>query len=892
MKIEHLRVNHFDEFLGNRSNPLMLSWIVTESTGRSLTASRVEIALDLDMTNIVYDSTWRELDPLCHIPKLSLQPRTRYFWRVSGKADDGDEGVSETAFFETGKRDEHWQAKWITSPFEKDVHYYAVRDFEAAGVVSARAYVAAHGSYELYLNGKKVGDEYLAPGYHSYDFRDLVYTYDLTPCLKEKNRIGAMLSPAWFKGRFGLPGHGSRQSELYGRRMEFLCEIRLTFTDGSEKVIGTDESWPTHPSPVTMSNIYDGEDYDARLEVPGWNETACSAAAGFAAGWQPAVLTESVSWTLKTAAPTRDRSNPPIRVTETRKAELIETPEGDWILDFGQVLTGWMEADVDVPEGTEVVFACAEVLEHGNWYRKNLRSARAELHYVSNGKPAHVRPHGTFFGFRYLKVTGMEPDPEKITACVICSDIPRTGWVETDHELVNKLISNAYWGQRDNFLDVPTDCPQRDERLGWTGDTQVFSGTACFNQYTPAFYAKYLEDVALEQKNLNGMVPGYIPLATPKDTGASFLFCFCGWGDVVTVVPWNVYMHYGDKVQLARDYPAMKAYVDYLFRLDEKDGSKRLWQTGGHTADWLALDNYKNPHAPNGGTDEHYIASAYYAHSSRLVAKAAAELGYEEEAAYYEDLSCQIRSAMVKEYFSPNGRCVCDTQTAYLIALKFEIVPEQMRPRLIGLLQKKLYEDRYHLQTGFLGTPLLCPALSDNGLNDLAYTILLGEEYPGWLHEVKLGATTLWERWNSVLPDGTINRNGMSSMNHYAYGAIVEWIYRYVCGLNEETPGWHRAVLKPMPNAQLKSAYAVYDSASGRWECGWQIEEEQIIYKVTIPFDCTAKVCLEGQEAMELDAGSYTFTGEVTDEIRRLPKELPPLWRGFMPPPEKKDKKE
>lgn len=868
MRITDLRVNHFDEFFGHRSDTLALSWVAS-GEGKTTAASRVEIASDAGMTDILYDSGWAALDPLCHVPEFEPKPRTRYFWRVSARSDGGDEGISEIKWFETGKRGEKWDAEWITSPYDKDAHFLAAHDFDAENVVKARAYVACHGSYELYLNGEKVGDELLAPGYHSYDFRDMAYAYDLTPMLKGKNRIGAMVSPAWFKGRFGLPGHGSRQYDLYGERMEFLCEIRLTMADGSERVIGSGADWLCHESPVTMSTIYDGEDYDARLECPDWCEF------GGADSWSKAVVTNPKSWTTGKSVPIVDRSNAPIRVTERIKPELITTPSGEKLLDFKQMLTGYMEAEVDLPAGAEVSFICAEVLENGEFYRGTMRSARAAFKYISNGKPATIRPHGTFFGFRYLRVEGMDADPSRVTACVMHSDLKRTGWIETSSELVNKLISNTYWGQRDNFLDVPTDCPQRDERMGWTGDTQVFSGTACFNQYAPAFYAKYIEDVACEQSVIDGAVPGYVPVATPKNEPRRFVMCSCGWGDVVTVVPWNVYSAYGDKVQLGRDYPAMKAYVDYLFGLDEADGGKRLWQTGGHTADWLALDNYKNPHAPNGGTDEHYIASAYYAHSSRLVAKAAAALGKTEDAEYYEDLSKQIRASMVREYFSPNGRCVCDTQTAYLIALGFEIVPDSMRPRLIEFLNKKLYEDRYHLQTGFLGTPLLCPTLSENGLNDLAYTILLGEDYPGWLNEIKLGATTQWERWNSVLPDGTVNRNGMSSMNHYAYGAVVEWLYRYVCGLRSATPGWKHARLEPLPNAQLEHARAVYDSASGRWECGWKIDGDEVTYTAVVPFGCTAELVIDG-ETRALDAGEYTVKKPLSDEIRKVPKELPP----------------
>ena len=459
-----------------------------------------------------------------------------------------------------------------------------------------------------------------------------------------------------------------------------------------------------------------------------------------------------------------------------------------------------------------------------------------------------MQPLFTYFGFRFVKVEGMEQvNLDDFTGCVLYSELEETGHIETSNPDVNRLFLNAMWGQKGNFLDVPTDCPQRDERMGWTGDAQIFASTACYNMYSPAFYQKYMRDLREEQIQLNGSVPFVVPTIKPK--GEQNMFAMNGsaaWGDAATVIPWTLYMHYGDKELLRQQFDTMKDWVDHIKRLDDESGGSRLWKVGFHFADWLALDA-KDPSILTGGTDSYYIASAYYCYSAQLVAKAARVLGYEAIAEEYDSLVGEIKAAIVAEYFSANGRSAIPTQTAMIVALYMDLVPESFRPRLIEDLKLKLRDDDLHLNTGFVGTPYFCPVLSENGANELAYELLLNDDYPSWLYAVKMGATTIWERWNSVLPDGSISDTGMNSLNHYAYGSIAEWMYRYMCGITplENSPGFKHFELKPKPFGRLSSAKASFQSASGLIKSEWTIEKNgSLTFEFTIPFNTTANITL------------------------------------------------
>ncbi len=854
MKIERLKINHLTTPLGFRLDEPQLSWVVTESTGTKPVWARVEAAADASFANLLYDSGKRDdLNPLaCPLP-LTFAPRTRYFWRVTVCADDGDCGTA-SSWFETGKMDEPFAGQWIAAPFEKTVHPILRRTFTLDGAAEdARLYITGLGLYEAYLNGQPVTDEVLTPFYNDYNFWVQVQTYDVTGLLRAgENVLDVYLGNGWYKG-FGPNESDGSRTELYGDRMQMLAELRAVLPDGKSFCLASDESFRCHTGPVLESTIYDGEIYDARLADPGED------------GWAAAV---SVDAPVGAAA---DRLSTPLRRHEAIKpVKLLHTPAGEQVLDFGQVITGWVEADVLLPAGAEMALDYGELLQHDNFYNENLRSAKAHFGFTSAGKPAHVRPHFTFYGFRFVRVTGIEAvNPDDFTAYVIHSDLERTGFLETSNAKVNRLIQNAWWGQRGNFVDVPTDCPQRDARRGWTGDAEVFAPTASFNMDTAAFYRKYLYDMALEQATLGGAVPFVVPDVLGQihrhfgeenhDYGS------CAWADAAVMIPWTLYRFYGDKSMLAEQFPQMMAWVDWVETQDETHfGGPRLWLRGFHFADWLALDN---PVAGScfGGTDCYYVASAYYYYSTYLTARAAEALGDQANAKKYDQRAEEIRAAFRKEFFTATGRIAEPTQTAMLLALSMNLAPDEARPRLVRDLRKKLEARNMHLDTGFVGTYHLMRTLSSVGLGACAYTLLLNEDYPSWLYEVNMGATTVWERWNSVLPDGLVSDTGMNSMNHYSYGAVVEWMYRCMCGLNAIEPGFASARIAPMSDDRFDWVRAEYASASGTYRSGWQRENGVLTYTVEVPFGATAVFVPESADArLEINGKPAAKSGEVT----------------------------
>ena len=850
MKITNLRVQHVARPMGMRMDKPVFSWVTAESTGKKQDRARIVIAADEGMTAVLHDTGWAALSSLGTEIALSLAPRTRYFWQVSVRADDGDEGASAVSWFETGKRDEPWQASWIAMPgAEKMVHPAFERAFTLAKPVqSARLYICGLGLYEAQINGQPVSDEHFAPFYDDYDHLIQYQTYDVTALLHEgENDLSAMLGGGWYMGRFGF---GSECCCLYGSRMQLIAELRVTHPDGTETLIVTDEGWRCRPAPVTMSSIYDGESYDARLETSG--------------EWLQAEIADAPRGRLT------DRVSPRVAVTqELKPVQLLHTDEGDLVLDFGQVLTGWVSFTCDLPAGETVFLAHGELLQHDRFYQENLRSAKAEFRFVSAGCRQRVRPHFTFYGFRYVKVVGLTEEQiaaADFTAQVIHSDLGVTGTLRTSNEKVNRLIANAKWSQRGNFLDIPTDCPQRDERMGWTGDAQVFCATASYNMYTPAFYRKYLTNMRTEQADHDGSVPHVVPdvlmarrRAEGWEIGPDDDHGSCAWADAATVIPWTQYLFYGDKTLLKERYPGMKAWVDWIRMQDvNRCGGKYLWTCGFHFADWLALDN-PDKGSCFGGTENAYVASAYYYRSTLLTAQAAAVLGEAEDAAYYADLAEKVRAAFRAEYFTSTGRCAIPTQTALVLALQFDLVPDNCRARCLQMLKAKLDARGMHLDTGFVGTPLLCSALSRHGLHQDAVTLLLQEDYPSWLYEVNMGATTIWERWNSVMPDGLVSDTGMNSMNHYAYGSVLEWMYRDLAGLNPvwDAPGFKHVRIAPRADDRLDFVECAYDSAAGRYEVSWKHTEAGLQVRMVIPFDCEAEFVRPDGKVEYLGAGTH-----------------------------------
>jgi alpha-L-rhamnosidase len=858
MKITALKTNRMINPLGFAMIHPSFSWIVEETVDSRQTAAQVVVASDLAFKKILFDSgkvDGNKIDSLGYIPDINLLPCTRYFWKVKiwGETEQAE---SEFAWFETARMDEPWQAQWITPDFEDNLtHPYFFKDFNLpARATSARAYICGLGLYHFELNGQKVGDEYLAPGCNAYDQWLQYQTYDISePLKKGANRISVMLGNGWYKGRYC--GDGGHHSSLYGDRFALICELHITLETGEQLTIATDDSWNAEPAPVVASDIYDGETFDARL-----------AKGMTGAGKKYGV--KSIELDVKKLQ--ARRSLPICVMEEIKPKSILHTPAGETVLDMGQNMVGWVRFKTSAPAGTKIHLQFGEVLQGGNFYRENLRSAKAEYTYIADGSEAVAQPYFTFFGFRYVRVSGWFGDLnlDDFTGCVVYSRLDTIGNIETSNEKVNQLFKNALWGQKGNFLDIPTDCPQRDERLGWTGDTMVFSGTACFNMDSSPFFSKYGYDLSLEQAKRGGMVPMVVPAVDIQGGGSS------AWGDVATILPWNVYVFYGDKAILEQQYESMRLWVEYIKAIDESTGGKRLWTTGFHFGDWLSLDG-SDPNSPMGGTPEDFIASAYYFYSTHLLARAASILGKAEHAHQYGALAGEIKAAIQKEYFTASGRLAINTQTGFALALFMGLVPEEFRPRVSADLVFRLRKDKLHLRTGFVGTPYLCRALSNSGANELAYQLLLNEDYPSWLYAVNLGATTIWERWNSLNPDGTISSTGMNSLNHYAYGSIVEWMYRDMCGLNPSSgddlmTGFRRPRIAPKPDKALRWAKASYRSAAGLLESGWRIGEKgSLSFEFTIPFNVEAQVVLP-----DANLGEITINGKKATDGTRQGKNL------------------
>lgn len=864
MRITELRTNHIVTPLGYSYAPLSFSWKV-EKEGAEKEQKYARITIEKQGI-VVYDSGETEdADSLDFPVELELEPRCRYDWTVTVTADNG-ETARESSFFETGKGEEAWSGKWITPGSsivknDSQAGYILEKTFGLDEVKDARLYLCGLGVYECYINGKKVGEEYLAPGYHSYDFHLQTNTFDVTEYLtKGENKLEIWLGEGWFKSRMGFDGG---IPNLYGDKLYAIGEL---YVDGVLAIM-TDETWMSRISPIVFSGIYDGEIYDARLEeisLPQGNEEN-EAKDVKPEGAEVSALVD-LEAPEKCGGLTERYSLPIVKKESFLPIEVITSPKGETILDFGQNLTGWVEFDCELPQGEQIRLTACEILQDGCFYHENLRLAKTEFIYISHGRQAHVRPHFTFYGFRYMLAQWKTEQGEwealpadcqeyHFTAHHLRSDFDQIGKIVTGDSKVNQLFSNALWGQKGNFLDVPTDCPQRDERLGWTGDAQVFSETACYNMYMPAFYRKYLWDMRAEQSITEGAVPNVVPRIKE---GMIAQCGSCPWADAGVIIPWNVYLHYGSKTLLAEMYPGMKAWVDYQRRLDEKEGGPHLVKGGFHFADWLALDN-EEP-GPFGATDPLYIASAYYYRDADILAQSAEILGYAEDENNYRQLAGEIRQAILDKYFDENGLCVCHTQTGASIAVMFGITDGKKMEEGAALSQR-VTDNNNHLNTGFVGTTILCPALTETGHHTQAVDLLLNEDYPSWLYSVNLGATTIWERWNSVMPDGHMNPEGMNSLNHYSYGSIAAWMYGYLGGIREAAPGFRKAVIEPHPDQRLGFVDCELCSAAGTYVSNWKyMENGNVSIEIIVPFGAEAEIRLpDGQERM-VKAGKYQFS--------------------------------
>jgi alpha-L-rhamnosidase len=638
--------------------------------------------------------------------------------------------------------------------------------------------VTAHGLYEMEINGLRVGDDALSPGWTVYGQRLRYYTYDVTDQLAEgENALGAWLGDGWYRGRIGFNGG---HANLYGDKVALLAQLHVTHDDGSVTVVGTDQSWKASFGPILFSSLYKGEIFDARELADGWSRP------GFDdSGWQPVVGVERDPATL--VAP----EGPPVRCTgEVRPVTVRTSPSGKVLLDFGQNLVGRLQITVSGEAGSVVTLRHAEVLQDGELYTRPLRLADSTDRYTLAGAGTETwEPRFTLHGFRYAEIDGWTGGDaaENVVARVYHTDMERTGWFECSDPDLNRLHDNVLWSMKGNFVDIPTDCPQRDERLGWTGDIQVFAPTASFLYDCSGMLSSWLKDVAAEQLP-DGTVPWYVPVIpggnywTPIRPGAV-------WGDVAVLTPWALYERFSDAKVLSDQYESAKAWVDLL---DGLAGDSHLWDTGFQLGDWL--DPTAPPEDPTQAmTDKHLVASAYFAWSTRHLAKAAGVLGRAADELHYLELARAAAEAFAREYIRPDGRMTSDAQTAYALAIVFGLYPDEELARKGGeRLAQLVREGGNRIGTGFAGTPVISDALTATGAVDTAYDLLLEKECPSWLYAVKQGGTTIWERWDSMLADGTINPGEMTSFNHYALGAVADWMHRVVAGIAPLEPGYRR----------------------------------------------------------------------------------------------------
>ena len=817
MKIINCQVNHMKDPIGFMMDEPVFTWNVTESEGMSARDSRLQIFYQ---DECIIDTGWAELDNLYTCVQMDLLPRTRYEWKVSVHSDAGETAESDLHFFETGKRNEPWTAKWITCENIERRHPVFFRSFKAdKAVCRARLYICGLGLYEACLNGKKVGEEYLTPYCNAYDRWLQAQTFDITDLVKEDNTIEVLLGNGWYRGRFGFD---QSEKPAYGDTWKLIAEIHVEYEDGSEEITGTGPDWKVRRSDIFFSNIYDGEHRDDTLaEMP----------------------LESVYVCSEELAPLRDRLSLPVVKHEEITPQLIITPKNEMVLDAGQIITGIFRLKVHVPSGTKVRLQFGEILQDGCFYRDNLRTAKAEYIYISDGSETVIEPKFTFYGYRFVKVEGIaDLKPEDFTAVVLHSQFDLRVNLKTGYEPINKLVKNTEWGMRDNYLDVPTDCPQRDERMGWTGDAQVFSATAMYLGDVYAFLTKYMYDMAEEQEKNDGLVPFVVPAFGLNQTATV-------WGDATTIIPWNMYLFSGDETILQQHYPAMCAWADWLERTD---GDDHQWRKQFHFGDWLALDGPPGKEAVRGGTEEGFIADVYYRYTLQICGWTARVLGFDEDSVRFLQQADKIRDGILEEFYTPSGRCAIMTQTGQLLSIVHGLGSKE---KAVTKLRQLLNDNDGKLQTGFVGTPLLCKCLADCDCISDAYRLLLNEDYPGWLYEVKMGATTIWERWNSVEPDGHISGTGMNSLNHYSYGAVTEWILSGCAGLRlvPDAPGFRKAVIAPLVHKKLGFLDASIATQAGTYEISWKIlDNNHIRFAATIPFGCEAEIHLPFKNALNL----------------------------------------
>jgi len=821
----------------------------------------------------------------------ALQSGSRCVWKVRVWDGSGNPSpYSGPDIFEMGLLERSdWEGAWISlgeGP-PKDVEPPSGDKYDDVGpglepspyvrkefwlekpVRRARLYATSRGVYEPYVNGKRVGEDVLAPGWTDYRRRIQYQTYDVTGLLVEgRNALGAALGDGWYAGFVGFDP--KRRGAHYGSHAHLLAQLEVEYEDGTTQTVSSDGSWKSSTGPILYSDLLVGEAYDARKEKAGWSEPGFDDSEWYGVG------VEEIGDIQLIAQPDEG-----VRVTEEVAAKAVTEPRsGVYVIDMGQNMVGWVRLKVEGEAGTEVTLRHAEALNpDGTIYITNLRFARATDRYVLKGEGEEVyEPRFTFHGFRYVEVRGYagEPPLGAITGCVVHSATPPTGSFECSNQMVNELQENILWGQRGNFLSVPTDCPQRDERLGWMGDAQVFVRTASFNVDVAAFFEKWMVDVE-DAQSPDGAFPDVAPLFGDRSE-ALLKKGAPAWGDAGVIVPWTIYRTYDDTRIVERHYDAMARWMGYLHEANPDLIRKN--RMGNNYGDWLSP---RGDHTP-----KHLLATAYWAHDAKLMAEMAEATGRREDAREYSSLNERIKAAFNEAFVSPDGRIEGDTQTCYLLALHMELLPEDQRSAAAEHLVRAIEREDWHLSTGFVGVGYLCPVLTETGHADVAYRLLKNETYPSWGYTIKNGATTIWERWDGWTEEKGFQSPNMNSFNHYSLGSVGEWLYRYVAGIDLGTPGYGRIVIRPRPGGGLTHARGEYDSVRGRISSSWNIEGDRFALEVLIPPNTAATVHVpstedvseggrpvdeaddveflhvgEGETVLSVGSGRYEFTGKV-----------------------------
>lgn len=872
MNITHLRCEYAEHPLGIDIPRPRLAWQLQSARQGARQSAYQILALSVDnrlaqenilrhsTPDVLWDSGQVESDQSVHVEYGGppLQSGQRVEWRVRAWDENGQPTEwSAPAWFEMGLlQPEDWQAAWIGSFLVGSARAsvplpYLRKTFQLEKPPArARLYITALGLYEAWLNGQRVGNALLTPGWTDYRIRVRYQTYDVTALLQPgENALGAILGDGWYCGHVEW-----RDRQLYGERPKLLAQLVITDSEGGQTLIVSDSSWKHNFGPLTESDLLHGEHYDARREFPGWDRPGFDDSA-----WFP-VETFAHPQGLQLVAQNGPLVKAHEELTPVNIREIREWSGSRYIFDLGQNLTGVVRLRVRGAAGATVRIRYAEMLNpDGTLYTANLRTARATDYYTCKGEGEEVwTPRFTFHGFRYVELSGPiePPSLDSLTGLVWHSESPVTGEWECSDPLLNQLHRNILWGWKGNIVDVPTDCPQRDERMGWTGDAQVFSRTSTFLTQSAPFWAKWLVDLE-DAQSADGSIPPTAPStnAIPSGDGGP------AWADAAVIVPWNIYLAYGDRRILAERYGMMKRFVDSLTAaaLDDIRAHPAVTPWGGF-GDWLALDGSGKL---EGGTPKDLIGTAFYAHSARLLSQIASVLGKTDDAETYAALFERVRGAFQRRFVTPDGFVSGNTQTSCLLALAFDLLPESAIPTALDWLARDILQRNTHLSTGFVGTSHLPFVLSRYGRADLAYALLFQKTWPSWLYAVTQGATTIWERWDGWTHDKGFQDPSMNSFNHYAYGAIGDWLYRVVAGIDTDPrkPGYKHILLRPQPGPGLTRARAALHSPYGLIVSAWRIEDGRFAWDVTIPPNTRATLTLPGQsQSREIESGTYHFS--------------------------------